>query len=127
MKRGMALLVILSLMLGFGLTVLTDFDRHSTLDRHTYEGKVLLDDSEYNELKRQLAHPEVEITTLDVFSSEEHLVNFKVQAPAEAQLSYGEITFTEWEHTPIWNASVALVILGIVAIAGILTTYAIEE
>ena len=126
MKRGIAALLLIGLILGLVLTVLSDHDGHSTPVEYSYSGKVLLNDSDYNELKHLLAQPEVRISTLDVYSSEEHLVNFRVRAPAGIQFDYGEIVYTVWKHTPLWDGSTVLISLSVVALLVIGCSYAPE-
>jgi len=126
MKRSIVVLFLLGLIAGLVLTVFSDHDSHSTPVGYSYSGKVLLNDSDYNELKHLLAQPEVRISTLDVYSSEEHLVNFRVRAPAGIQFDYGEIVYTVWKHTPLWDGSIVLISLSVVALLVIGCSYAPE-
>lgn len=123
MKRLTAILFLVVLITALVLAVLSVFDEHSTPLEYSYSGKILLNNTEYDKLKHQLAQPEVRISTLHVFSSEEHLVNFYVIAPVGTQFDYGQVVRTEWKHTVLWDASWFIVILSVVVVLVILVSY----
>ena len=123
MKRVVSIGFLLVIIFLVCLTVFSNFEDHSTPAMYEYTGKVLLGDEDYKKLKHELAQPEVVIEALDVYSSEEHLVNFQVYVPADVSFSFGEVDYTFWEHTVVWDLSTALAIASLIGIFGIACSY----
>ena len=123
MKRIVSIGFLLVIIVLVCLTVFSNFEDHSTPTMYKYTGKVLLEDKDYKKLKYELAQPEVIIEALDVYSSEEHLVNFQVYVPVDVPFSFGVVDYTFWEHTVVWDLSAVLAIASLIGIFGIACSY----
>lgn len=66
------------------------------VDQYYYEGKILMEKVEYTEFKSILAHEDVQIEDLNVYSSDNPLVTFEVWVPVATEFHWGKVTNTRY-------------------------------
>lgn len=107
MKKYIAILGILTIwgLLIWGNITLTVWANNDYQERmstnylvNSYEGKLLLTQTEYGEFKRQLVSPEITIHNLDVYGSPDVLISYHITSP-----DYKEIPFVGSPQSQHWK------------------------
>lgn len=100
-KRSLGYLIagiVAVALLAVGVVWEVDLLEVQTEDKHYYVGKILMEKEEYTEFKSILAREDVQIGTLNVYSSDNPLVTFEVWVPTATEFPWGEVTNTRYVY-----------------------------
>jgi len=103
MKRPNLILLFIGILLlipmSIGIVRWIEYDQTKVVDSYTYEGKILMNATEYAEFKKIIARYDIDIVYLEVYSSDNPLVIFEVRTPSEIQSFWGERTDRGYRYT----------------------------
>lgn len=96
-----AVFVLIAAVLGACLWI----DAQSSLVESTYvyEGKEIMTEEDYTEFKTVVARKDIDIKTLNTYSSNNPLVIFRVEVPVDLDFKWGEIKFTRYIYPSDWH------------------------